>query len=225
MTGTQEIDSCRECAGLRGLDQRKGLDQLSFSDKPYVAFKVEDMWKPKVIETLFVAESPPRPNKHAPYFYNPNPNERKTNLRKQVLKYLKLSSLEEFRDKKGYFLIDAIKCRLDKSGKRNVPLEVLRRCATKFLGDEIKNLLTKENKSGKRKTIFVLGRSAKLALEELSLQQEFADFIKLKKYRITQEFDQELSGYRVILCVYPSERNKAKYKSKIEKAFSRIAYP
>ena len=64
------------------------------------------------MKVLFVAESPPW-NRDQAYFYNQNSRNKRTNLRIEVLKLLNLKSLIEFKNR-GYYLIDAIKCRLNK---------------------------------------------------------------------------------------------------------------
>lgn len=107
---SEEIQACRECLELGIVT----LDRLNVEQKPYVKFGVEQKWKPSIIKVLFIAESPPWNGKQR-YFYNSSLLE-KRGLRKEVLKYLNLTSLEEFMEK-GYFLIDTIKCRLNKSRK------------------------------------------------------------------------------------------------------------
>jgi uracil-DNA glycosylase len=158
---SDEIRQCTKCIDL-GL---AGADRLNVHEKPYVEFHVEKKWKPDKVNVLFVAESPPWNGKQS-YFYNPNRSQ--TGLRAEVLKDLGLGSLEDFRDKKGYFLIDTIKCRLNKSNKKNVPSLVTRTCATRFLHREIVDL--------EPKTIFVLEKTAKQALEE------FPELQPLKKH-------------------------------------------
>jgi uracil-DNA glycosylase len=146
-----EIEACQRCIRLRI------PDRLYTSEKPYVKFQVEQHWKPEDgnIKVLFIAESPPWSGKQS-YFYNPNTLEKSSGLRKGVFKYLKIKSLEEFRGE-GYFLIDAIKCRLNKKkSNTNVSKEVSKTCSEQFLEREIRELKTK--------TIFVLGNSAKKAL-------------------------------------------------------------
>jgi len=201
-----EIDACQECANLIN------ANRLKITEKPYVTFKVEEKWLPqKGVNILFVAESPPWNGKQS-YFYNAAQTSKRTNLRKEMFRHLYLPSLEAFRDK-SYFLVDAIKCRLNKKDKSNVPSEVLKKCSTEFLGREIKTL--------KPKTIFVLGDSAKKALQCLHHTIGFSEFADLTKHRVTQDYDRGLSGYRVILCVYPGGQTR-KHEANIRRAFSKL---
>jgi uracil-DNA glycosylase len=107
-------------------------------------------------------------------------------------------------------MLDTIKCRLNKSKSLKTPLRMARiskNCAALFLRKEIDEL--------KPETIFVLGKIAKEALEQ------FPEFEELSKHGITDEFDKVLTGYRVILCVFPGRRTR-KHKKKIDQAFARI---
>jgi len=205
MNLSDEIRKCTKCVDL-GI---ASFDRLNTHQKPYVQFDVERKWKPTgKVEVLFIAESPPWDGKQR-YFYNPNVVEKRTNLRKEVLKYLDLSSLEQFKDK-GYFLVDTTKCRLNKSKKIKTPLRITsisKTCAEQFLCREIEEL--------KPYTIFVLGNTAKKALQRLS------KFEKLKRYKVTEDYDENLSGYHVILCAFPGGQTR-KYKNEIERAFARI---
>jgi len=201
---SEEIQACRECLELGIVS----MDRLNVEQKPYVKFGVEQKWKPSIIKVLFIAESPPWNGKQR-YFYNPSLLE-KRGLRKEVLKYLNLTSLEEFMEK-GYFLIDTIKCRLNKSRKTKTPLRIpsiSKTCAKQFLHREIKEL--------KPNTIFVLGNTAKKALQRIPKLKE------LKEHKVSEDYDENLSGYRVILCVFPNRRTEAKYRNVIEHAFAKL---
>ncbi|MGA2681572.1 MAG: uracil-DNA glycosylase family protein [Candidatus Bathyarchaeia archaeon] len=209
MTLSEEIGACQECRSLLS------YGRLETDDKPYLVFTVDKDWKPPngIVNVLFIAESPPWDRiAKQPYFYNVS-DERNAGLRKEVLKHLNFGHLEEFRDK-GYFLIDAIKCRLNKKDRSNIPLAVLETCSTKFLGREISVL--------RPKVIFVLVNSAKMALQGLHGISEFSDFKELINHNVTDEFDKMLCGYRVILCVYPGGQTR-KYKLRIRRSFSKIA--
>jgi len=206
MNLSDEIRKCSKCIDLGLADS----DRLNTDQKPYVRFDVERKWKPKPNRTkvLFIAESPPRDRKQR-YFYNPDVVEKRINLRKEVLKYLDLNSLEEFKDK-GYFLVDTIKCRLNKSKKIKTPLRITsisEICAEQFLCREIEEL--------KPHTIFVLGNTAKKAL------QKFSKFKELKEHKVSKDYDENLSGYHVILCVFPGGQTR-KYRNEIEHAFAKI---
>jgi uracil-DNA glycosylase len=199
---SDKIRLCTECIDLSLVSS----DRLDTCEKPYVRFGVEKKWKPDRISVLFIAESPP-PNG---YFYDQDEVGRSGGLRTEVLKYLGLDqSLEKFRAK-GYFLLDTIKCRLKKSRSIKTPLriaEISKNCASRFLREEIDALAPK--------TVFVLGKTTKQALEE------FQEFEELKKHKITDEFDKNLSRYRVILCVFPGGQTRM-YRNKIDQAFARI---
>lgn len=196
-------------------------NRLNTSEKPYVKFQVEQRWirkdkegKPN-ISVLFIAESPPWNGKQN-YFYNPDTPKKRSGLRVEVFKRLNIDSLKQFKSN-GYFLIDSIKCRLKKRAIINVkekslpvPQKALKTCSEQFLRREIKEL--------KPKIIFVLGGSAKKAL------QQYSEFRKLQFHSVTEkdDFDEELSKYRVILCPFPSRWNLLRYKDKINRAFSKI---
>lgn len=199
MTLTHNIEICKKCISLTS-DNRLKID-----NKPYVKFQVETKWKPKTgIKVLFIAESPPW-NGNQRYFYH-EIDEKRTNLRKEVLRHLNLKNLKEFKEE-GYFLIDAIKCRINKKGKKKVPKQALKDCSDQFLMKEITNL--------KPQTIFVLGKSAKQAL------QQHPEFLNLQNHKVTEDYDNTLSKYRIILSIYPGGQTRI-YESKIKNDFSKI---
>lgn len=190
---------------LQLCDQCRCFEGKIAIDKPYLRFQVEEKWKPSSVKVLFVAESPPWDKER--YFYKQDMIGNGTNLQKELFRYLNLTSLDDFKGR-GYFLIDAIKCRLNKrSGKEHVPLSVLTACAGTYLLDEIGEL--------KPTTIFVLGNSAKKALQNLPTFKELA------KHRVTDGFDETISGYRVIMSVYPGGKTRG-HTEAIKKAFSKI---
>jgi len=207
MTLSDEIRKCTKCIDL-GI---ASSDRLNSHQKPYVQFAVEGKWKPPdEVDVLFIAESPPWNGKQR-YFYNPNVGDERPSLREKVLKYLKLNSLEEFKLDKRFFLIDTIKCRLNKSKNIKPRLSIngiAKTCAEQFLCREIEEL--------KPQTIFVLGDIAKKAL------QRFSEFSELKEHKVSKGFDGNLSGYRVVLCVFPNRRTEAKYKTQIRGAFAKL---
>jgi len=192
MTLSDEIRKCTKCIDL-GI---ASSDRLNSHQKPYVQFAVEGKWKPlDEVDVLFIAESPPWNGKQR-YFYNPNVGDERPCLREKVLKYLKLNSLEEFKLDKRFFLIDTIKCRLNKSKNIKPRLSIngiAKTCAEQFLCREIKKAL-----------------------------QRFSEFSELKEHKVSKGFDGNLSGYRVILCVFPNRRTEAKYKSQIRGAFAKL---
>lgn len=190
---------------LQLCDQCRRFEGKIAIDKPYLRFQVEEKWRPNQVNVLFVAESPPWDKER--YFYKQDMTGNGTNLQKELFRYLNLASLEEFKGR-GYFLIDAIKCRLNKrDGKENVPQQILSSCADAFLLQEIDEI--------KPQIIFVLGNSAKKALQNLPPFEELAN------HRVTEGFDLTLSGYRVILSVYPGGKTRG-HVELIKKAFSKI---
>ncbi|HII85005.1 TPA: hypothetical protein HA273_00140 [Candidatus Bathyarchaeota archaeon] len=204
---TDEIGACRDCTSL------SGADRLNMEDKPFVFFNVEEKWQSKEgVKVLFIAESPPWNGKQS-YFYNEAEDRKSTNLRKEVCKYLNLS-LDQFRDE-GYLLLDSIKCRLNKQNKKKVPREILKTCSAKFLSREIKSL--------KPKTIFVLGNSAKKALQGMCEIPEFSEFGDLAGHKITEDYEKDLSKFHIILSVYPGGQTR-KYESNIRRAFLKITH-
>ena len=190
MALTRGINLCQECLSF------EGRERINPSEKPFVKYQVEQKWQRKPVEVLFVAESPPWNGKQQ-YFYNQDVYEKRTNLRREVLEHLELNSSEEFKGK-GFALIDAIKCRLNKKQKRSVPMKVLEACSARFLKREILELAPK--------VIFVLGNSAKQALQHL---QEFRD---LQHHRVTEEYD-KCCQVTVLSYVYTQEDRQGDTKT------------
>jgi uracil-DNA glycosylase len=89
-----------------------------------------------------------------------------------------------------------------------IPQEIIATCGATFLLDEIKEL--------KPSAIFVLGNSAKKALQNLP------PFSDLASHKVTEDYDKVLCGIRVILCVYPGGKTRGHMDS-IKKAFSKIS--
>jgi hypothetical protein len=134
MTISEEIKFCKKCAAFNKI-------KVDVCEKPYVSFCVEKKWKPQKVKVLFLAESPPWSKER--YFYKPDMAKKKINLQKEVLKYLNLKSLDEFKAK-DYFIIDVIKCRLNKTVSEHVPATVLSNCVGQFLCKEITSLKPKQ---------------------------------------------------------------------------------
>lgn len=199
MNFTCKIDICKKC------NDSEFSNRLKIIGKPFVKFQVEEIWKPKLVKVLFIAESPPWNGKKS-YFYNQNTFDNRTNLRKEILSLLNLKSLEEFRTN-GYYLIDVIKCRLNKRVKKNIPEKVISICSNQFLEKEIEQL--------KPEKIFVLGNTAKRALQRMP---EFKD---LAYHKVTNNYEATLFGYHIILCVYPGGQTR-KYQNKIKEAFAKL---
>jgi hypothetical protein len=76
-------------------------------------------------------------------------------------------------------------------------------------------ILERGNNQPETKTIFVLGNSAKQALGR------FSEFKLLNGYRISDDYDENLAGFRVILCTYPGAQNGA-HVAQIEQSFAKI---
>ncbi len=93
------------------------------------------------------------------------------------------------------------------SAEKMCHLKVLEVCSARFLRREISEL--------DPKVIFVLGNSAKHVLQQLP---EFRD---LQYHKVTDDYDKMLSGYRVILCVYPGGQTR-QHKSRIRLTFSKV---
>ncbi|MGD6934197.1 MAG: uracil-DNA glycosylase family protein [Candidatus Bathyarchaeia archaeon] len=198
MNLSQEIEKCQLC------QQHSKDGKIDFTEKPYVTFQVEERWVPKKVEVLFLAGSPPWSKDR--YFYKTAMKGNKTHLQKEVLCYLELASLSEFKEK-GYLVIDAIKCRLNKQVTEHVPQEVLSCCTRRFLQKEIDRF--------NPGTIFVLGNSAKHALEQLPCFEE------LKNHKISEDFDRVVAGRRVIFCVYPGGKTRMHVNS-IKRSFGKL---
>jgi uracil-DNA glycosylase len=192
-----EIRNCRLCV-------QYSKTKIDFTEKPCVAFQVELRWKPDKVKVLFFAESPPWSKDR--YFYKTDMKGTRTNLQKEVLRYLNISSLSEFKEK-GCFLVDAIKCRLNKQENEHVPATILSNCTNRFLQTELERI--------NPGTIFVLGDSAKHALEQLPCFEE------LKTHKISENFDKIIAGRRVIFCIYPGGKTRM-YVNSIKQSFAKI---
>lgn len=195
---TSEIRRCKKCKDI------KIQGTLDIENKPFVNFCVEESWKPKQVKVLFIAESPPWQG----YFYDKQTGNNRICLRSEMLHHLNLISLEEFKTK-GYFLIDAIKCRLKKQKKEGVPNEVLVSCSNHFLQKEI-------NKLQPEAIIFILGNSAKKALCRLP------GFEMLKNCQVTNGYEAKLSKFHIILSVYPGKQTRMQYKKEIKESFNNL---
>jgi uracil-DNA glycosylase len=194
---SDEIKSCKLCVQYSNA-------KIDFTEKPYITFEVEAMWLPKKVNVLFLAESPPWSKDR--YFYKTDMKGAKTNLQKEVLRYLNLSSLSEFKGK-GYFLVDAIKCRLNKQDSEHVPTTVLSNCTNRFLQAELDWI--------NPGTIFVLGNSAKHALEQLPCFEE------LKNHKISEDFNRVIGSRQIILCIYPGGKTR-KHVYSIKRSFDKL---
>ena len=178
--------------------------------KPYVKFNVFEGWRPTKVKVLFIAESPPKDGDDG-YFYNEKTEGR---LKDKIFNLLDIheekaeKGLQRFKQR-NFFLIDTVKCRLDKSKRKSVPQRVIKRCAENFLQKEIDDL--------KPDKICVLGRTALEGLKALTTFRIGLNEIR----KITEHCGKKLtiSGYETIICVFPSNRNR-KYQSCIKSVFS-----
>jgi len=199
------IDRIRQCE-----DCEKYAQVLCTKPKPYVRFNVLEKWKPAKVKVLFIAESPPKDGNER-YFYNEKTEGR---LKKKIFNLLDIredtaeKGLQRFKER-NFFLIDTLKCRLDKSKKKYIPQKVIKSCTEDFLQQEIDDL--------KPDKICILGRTALRGLKALTTFRKGLNNIR----KITEHCGKEatISGYELVLCVFPSNRNR-KYQSCIESVFS-----
>ena len=52
--------------------------------------------------------------------------------------------------------------------------------------------------------------------------QRIPKFKELKGHKVSEDYDENLSGYRVILCVFHNRRTEAKYRDQTECAFAKL---
>jgi len=151
---TKKIESCKLCESIV-------FDgSVNVSEKPYIKYKVYEERSPNTIKCLFTAESPP--GDVNTFFYYPYTD---NFLRKIPLKFLGINTggeegLREFQ-RRGYFLIDAVECRVKKTGGAAIPLEVINNCLN-ILSAKIELARTRGAKK-----IVVLGSTALEALKML----------------------------------------------------------
>lgn len=203
--GQYIVDRIRQCE-----DCKKYAQVLCTKPKPYVKFDVLEKWKPAKVKVLFIAESPPKDGDEA-YFYNDQTEGR---LKDKIFNLLYIREetaekrLQRFKER-NFFLIDTLKCRLDKSKKKYIPQKIIKSCAENFLQQEIDDL--------KPDKICVLGKTALRGLKALTTFRGGLSEIR----KITENCGKELaiSGYEIVLCVFPSNRNR-KYQSYMKSVFS-----
>ena len=63
---------------------------------------------------------------------------------------------------------------------------------------------------------------ATTVLSDKKALQRIPKFKELKGHKISEDYDENLSGYRVILCVFPNRRTEAKHRNQIESAFAKL---
>ena len=194
-----EIKRCDKCCNI----YPNYAEVLDHRNKACIEFGVIEEWMPEKVRTLFIAESPPwrRPR----YFYNEGTED---SLRAGLLSILKIRDLREFKES-GNFLIDAIKCRFNKSGKF-IPKMIIHACSRSYLRKEIDAL--------KPKKIFVLGQTALVGLQTI-----FRDSNLGRYRRMIESCGSEInvSGYDVIIGLYPSDQNR-RYYHEMKEAFKKL---
>jgi uracil-DNA glycosylase len=188
----KKIESCKLCESI----VFNGF--VDVSEKPYIKYKVYEERVPNTIKCLFIAESPP--GDVNTFFYYPCTG---NFLREILLKSLGINAggeegLREFQ-RRGYFLIDAIECRVKKTGKGVIPLEVVKTCKTILLA----KIELAKNRGVKK--IVVLGSTALEALKMLG-------FSELREKRVTKNCGEVVKqrGFEIFILPLPARRG-AKY--------------
>lgn len=144
----KRIRACDSCSDL----DRTGA--LRINDKETGLSYMYPKYVP--INVMFIAESPPRPGNG--FFYNERT--KYPRFRNKVFELINFAglgpvhSLKDFNDK-GFYLTDAINCRWDKDGKKDLSINIFRNCSV-FLKDQIKLF--------KPRFIVAMGNKAKQAL-------------------------------------------------------------
>jgi len=188
----EKIKSCDLCKSivLNG--------SVNVGEKPYIKCGVYWERIPDTIKCLFIAESPS--GDVNTFFYYPYTE---NFLREKLLGFLGIDAdgeegLQELKQR-GYFLIDAVECRINKFGKGVIPREVINNCLN-FLLAKIELARTKGAKK-----IVVLGSTAIQALKELG-------FNKLREKSVAKNRGEvvESRGFEVFLLPLPAKRG-AKY--------------
>jgi len=184
----KKIESCKLCESI------VFNGSVNVSEKPYIKYKVYEERIPNTIKCLFIAESPPGDvNTFFYYSYTDN------FLREILLKFLGINAgreegLREFQ-RRGYFLIDAIECRVKKTGKGTIPLEVVETCKT-ILSAKIE---LAKNRGAKK--MVVLGSTALEALRMLR-------FTELVGKSVTRNCGEvvESRGFKIFILPLPARR-------------------
>jgi len=184
----EEIKSCDRCKNIAF----NGF--VNVSEKPYVKCGVYKTRIPDTIRCLFIAESPPRDVNT--FFYYPYTD---NFLRERLFRFLGIHAdgeegLREFK-RRGYFLIDAIECRVNKVGKGAIPREVINNCLN-FLSAKIELARTRGAKK-----IVVLGSTALEALKTLG-------FNELREKSVAKNCGEvvESKGFEIFILPLPAKR-------------------
>jgi len=203
----KKIESCKLCESI------VFNGSVNVSEKPYIKYKVYEEHVPNTIKCLFIAESPPGNVNR--FFYNPCTY---SYLREKLFESLEINAdgedgLQEFK-RRGYFLIDAIECRVKKTGESAIPQEVIKNCSD-FLSAKIK---LAENKGARK--IVILGSTALRALIELG-------FNELRGKSVTKNCGEvvesriESREFKIFILPLPARRGA---KSKQEEKYMNQCY-
>jgi len=185
----ERLERCSDCSKFKLY-----CKALKFEPKACLKFNAYTLLKPKKITNLFIAEAPPPTEPK--YFYNtdiPAGTLRRGLFKELGIGDLTIKGIETFCEEN--FLTDTIKCRLNKGQLGEVPMEIIRNCATRFLREEIECI--------KPKNIVLLGDTARRGLGQLE------EFGELNQLRVKKDCGKTLTigNYRIILYTYPSARN------------------
>jgi len=194
-----EIEGCDKCCNI----YPNYAEAIDSRNKACVEFGVIEEWVPEKVRTLFIAEAPPwrRPR----YFYNEGAED---SLRAGLLSILKMRDLKEFKQS-GNFLIDAVKCRFNKGGKF-IPKMIIHTCSRSYLRKEIDALEPEK--------IFVLGQTALVGLQTIFRNSSLGRYRSMIK---SCGAEIEVSGYDVIISLYPSDQNR-RYYHEMKEAFKKL---
>jgi len=195
-----EIERCDKCCNI----YPNYAEALDHRNKACVEFGVIEEWVPEIVRTLFIAEAPPwrRPR----YFYNEGAED---SLRAGLLSILKIRDLRKFKES-GNFLIDAVKCRFHKGGKF-IPKTIIHTCSRSYLRREIDALEPEK--------VFVLGQTALVGLQTIFKNSSIGKYKSMIK---SCGAEIEVSGYDVIISLYPSDQNR-RYYHEMKEAFKKLA--
>lgn len=172
--------------------------------KPCSQLDIYTNWKPDPVKVVFLAEAPP--GKSEGYFYDHRSHlGYAETLRKALFDFLELDSpntkgnLVQFK-RRGYLLLDAVKCRCKKKGGQP-PTGVRRTCATRWLGRELHEI------PGAAR-IVVLGRTALLGLSEV---EEFEQLARCSVIDNCGEV-REIADRTVLIWPFPNWRNEDTFR-------------
>ena len=194
------------CAECKALSDSDAATVRPFR-KPCAQFDIYTTWKPRPFRVVFIAEAPPANSDG--YFYDSKPHANyKETLRKALFELLQLevngteARLFEFR-RRGYFLVDAIKCRCEKKNGQP-PESVTKTCSRKWLTPELEEI-------GFASRICVLGKAALLALSQVK------GFEGLLRYSVIRDCGKVIwaEGREVLIWPFLGWRNERHYLPKI----------